>query len=431
MKNAVHEPPEGEQTRVDYKMVTFTLAGKDYGIDIMKVKEISKASKFTFVPNAAPFVRGVYNLRGDIISVIDLRTFFNLSSEDEEGGTPVNMIILRLDDHVLAVIVDTIEKVVGISSEAVQPPHPLFGDINIKYISGVVEHEKKLYVVLDVERIFGTVEEEEVQEERPQVEAVQTSLPEQPSMEPILRENVDIGFIEETLVTFMNFHPSGVNQEWIHERFRSWKSQRGDDVQLSNTADAQAFLAPFTSPHSQTYWSAEYMDGIASLLPEEKTGNLHVWNPGCGSGHESYSIATVLKKRYPQVNLKIIAQDHDLIKISTAPGLTVDPGVSSGFFDPFLVDGDGSRQFGKTIKDSILFEYHDINHEITLPRLDMVVMRDTISYLPADRQRRVFSAIGESMKSGGIMILGSHEVPLDRDNWTRVEASGFVAYKKN
>ena len=64
--------------KVDFKMVTFSLAGKEYGIDIMSVKEIAKAGRFTYVPNAAPFVRGVYNLRGEIISVIDLRIFFHL-----------------------------------------------------------------------------------------------------------------------------------------------------------------------------------------------------------------------------------------------------------------------------------------------------------------------------------------------------------------
>ena len=152
-----------EQNRIDFKMVTFTLSGKDYGIDIMKVKEISRASKFTFVPNAAPFVAGVYNLRGDIISVIDLRKFFNLplidsesEDKDQDALDTDDMIILLLDNNVLAVVVDSIDKVVGISSETVQPPHPIFGDINIKYISGVVENEGRLYVVLDVERIFSS-----------------------------------------------------------------------------------------------------------------------------------------------------------------------------------------------------------------------------------------------------------------------------------
>ena len=67
---------------IDYKMVTFSLAGKDYAIDIMKVKEIAKAGRFTFVPNTAGFVLGVYNLRGDIIPIVDLRLFFNIPVEE-------------------------------------------------------------------------------------------------------------------------------------------------------------------------------------------------------------------------------------------------------------------------------------------------------------------------------------------------------------
>ena len=63
---------------VDFKMVTFSLAGKDYAIDIMRVKEIAKAGNFTYVPNTSPFVLGVYNLRGDIIPIIDLRILFNI-----------------------------------------------------------------------------------------------------------------------------------------------------------------------------------------------------------------------------------------------------------------------------------------------------------------------------------------------------------------
>ncbi len=77
-------------TVIDFKMVTFSLAGKDYSVDIMYVKEIAKASRFTYVPNTMPFVLGVYNLRGDIIPIIDLRIFFknlceNLSFLDYHG----------------------------------------------------------------------------------------------------------------------------------------------------------------------------------------------------------------------------------------------------------------------------------------------------------------------------------------------------------
>ena len=145
---------------VDLKMITFSLAGKDYGVDIMNVKEIAKADKFTYVPNAASFVRGVYNLRGDIIPVIDLRNFFHLPSPKKEEETE-NMLILIIEDRVYGTIVDKIDKVVGINSEQVQPPHPIFGDINIKFINGVVEKEGELYIILDVIRIFSVSKDEE------------------------------------------------------------------------------------------------------------------------------------------------------------------------------------------------------------------------------------------------------------------------------
>ena len=77
VKSAAAEPAI-RADKVDFKMVTFSLAGKEYGVDIMSVKEIAKAARFTYVPNASTFVRGVYNLRGEIISVIDLRIFFHL-----------------------------------------------------------------------------------------------------------------------------------------------------------------------------------------------------------------------------------------------------------------------------------------------------------------------------------------------------------------
>ena len=139
----------------DYKMVTFSLGGRDYGINIMKVKEISKASRFTYVPNALPFVRGVYNLRGDIISIIDLRQMFNIPVTEKPKDGTEQMIILRLEENILGVIVDSIDKVVGVSSKSIQPPHPLFGDINIKFISGIVENDERLYIILDVEGIFA------------------------------------------------------------------------------------------------------------------------------------------------------------------------------------------------------------------------------------------------------------------------------------
>ncbi|MDR1748994.1 MAG: chemotaxis protein CheW, partial [Spirochaetaceae bacterium] len=158
-QNAAETRESGEKnevlTTIDFKMVTFSLAGKDYGVDIMNVKEIAKAGRFTYVPNTSPFVLGVYNLRGDIIPIIDLRLFFNIPIAERPDDELENMIIVTVAEQTFGVVVDAIDKVVGISSASVQPPHPLFGDINIKYIYGVVESNRRLYVLLDIERIFN------------------------------------------------------------------------------------------------------------------------------------------------------------------------------------------------------------------------------------------------------------------------------------
>ena len=150
-------------TIIDYKMVTFSLAGKDYAIDIMKVKEIAKAGRFTYVPNALPFVLGVYNLRGEIIPIVDLRLFFNIEVPEREYDAIENMLIVSVGDQIFGVVVDDIDKVVGIQKSTINPPHPLFGDINIKYIQGVVEVNNRLYILLDIERIFGSKQERSLQ----------------------------------------------------------------------------------------------------------------------------------------------------------------------------------------------------------------------------------------------------------------------------
>ena len=99
---------------VDFKMVTFSLAGKDYAIDIMKVKEIAKAGHFTYVPNTMPFVLGVHNLRGDIISIIDLRRFFNIEVPARSKDSLESMLVVNVGDQLFGVVVDVIDKVVGV-----------------------------------------------------------------------------------------------------------------------------------------------------------------------------------------------------------------------------------------------------------------------------------------------------------------------------
>ena len=233
---------------VDFKMVTFSLADKDYSIDIMHVKEIAKAGRFTFVPNTLPFVLGVYNLRGEIIPILDLRIFFNIEVPPRDENKLENMLILQVEDQKFGVVVDKIDKVIGVQKSSIQPPHPLFGDINIKYIDGVVESNNRLYVLLDITRIFSSKEAAEAPVpgapfEKPQkiVKQPQQAAPvpkaqaaavleggmvKSPSdiargisgdkgAEEDAASSVDIKFISESLLTYKNFTVSSVNSLFL------------------------------------------------------------------------------------------------------------------------------------------------------------------------------------------------------------------------
>src|SRR6056297_2357918 len=398
---------------IDYKMVTFSLAGKDYGIDIMKVKEISKAKRFTYVPNADPYVRGVYNLRGDIISIIDLRIMFNLPAPKQEENTFEDMIILRLDDYLIGVIVDSIDKVVGINSETIQPPHPIFGDINIKFIKGVVENEGRLYLILDVEKILGDTRRQEEAAPQPQLvkEPVRQIEAEQDEAEKA--GEADYAFVVENLHTFKNFHVTEYNRSWVRRRFEEWKqmrSQEGAEVQLQEEAEADRYLQSFYAPYSGGFWGGDYIGSVKEVVKQlQVQGNLMVWNPGCGSGYETYSLAVALRELFPNSQLKIWAHDNDLLNISTAPNLLFrSTDVPEDFLD-YTVEGKSGLQFNKEIRDAIFFEFHNVLHSNPFPDVDLVVARDLLSFQTEQDQKNMVQEFLEKLKPGGILIPGRNE----------------------
>ncbi|HSV56590.1 MAG TPA: chemotaxis protein CheW [Magnetospirillaceae bacterium] len=419
------ERPEEERksraAKVDFKMVTFSLGGKEYGIDIMNVKEIARANRFTYVPNTAPFVRGVYNMRGEIISVIDLREMFHLPVEKVEEGTPENLLILRVDDHVYGMIVDSIDKVVGISQSSIQPPHPIFGEINVRYIQGIVENEGKLYIILDIARIFDSnVGKDEVLALR------EASLPGSGAARVGSAAVLTSGFVKEELYSFRNFAVTALNEDWFRERYAEWERiRKGGDVQLHTAAEADAFLEGFLSPSTGALWEADYLEAFLALLPDTDARSLNVWNPGCGKGYETWSLACALRKRYPLARVKIWANDSDLLAISMAPNLVFDFAVVPEPYREYLVKGAGGHSFVQAVRDSIFFEFHDVLNTNPLPPMDLILCRDMLSFLAPLEQGRVLNDFREKLKGSGFLILGTNEKAAT-DSW-RQKGSGAVS----
>ncbi|WP_455383085.1 CheR family methyltransferase [Salinispira pacifica] len=431
-------------------MVTFSLGGKDYGIDIMKVKEIAKFVHFTYVPNCPPFVRGVYNLRGDIISVIDLRHMFNIpvpekpqSAAQGAGNRAESGLILRLESTLLGVVVDQIDKVVGIASSAIQPPHPIFADINIKYISGVVEHENRLYIILDVERILSR--EAQIETARPAITGdvdaeTLTPVPEREErLETVAAPSrpkegdVGFGFISETLATFAGFYVSPVNREWVTQRYKGWKVEHGTEAskgQLTSVDDATAFLQSFHSPATGRFWPEEYSREIEKLFPREQLRSVQVWNPGCAKGYESYSLCCLLRKHYPEARIKIWASDKDLLSISTAPNLVFPQHEVPSNCRDALVSGRNGYSFGSQIKDLIVFEYHDVLHDSGVPDVDIILARDLLSYMKPADQTALIEQFSEHLKSGGVLIVGTNERIPEEGDWRWAGDGHISAYIK-
>ncbi len=414
----------GRVENIDYKMVAFSLAGKDYSIDIMKVREISKVTHFTYVPNSLPYVRGVYNLRGDIISIIDLRTMFNLPSHKSKDNESDEIIILRLDDYLIGVIVDSIDKVVGISSSTIQPPHPIFGDINIKFIQGLVERDNRLYIILDVESIFGQdADDDEVKPSEYTSASKYTGSK---------SEELNMGFIVETLRTFSKFNVTDLNNKWVDTRFSEWKSIKGNnskDLQLHSEMDSEEFLSSFYSVDTGRFWSEEYRNTVSSFLDNNPQGTLRVWNPGCGKGYETYSIAALLSDKYNEASIKIWANDKDLMSISNAPNMVLDKQNLPEYMDKHIVPVNSKFQFSQKIKDIVLFEYHDITHPNTFPSVDIIVARDILSFLSYSEQLRMITEFQEKLVPGGLLIIGQNE-ELSGNDWKKLKSNNITAYRK-
>lgn len=145
-----------------FQLVTFELGEELYGVDIMDVKEIVKLQTVRPIPNAPYYVEGIFNLRSEIIPVINLHKRFHLKAKektDESDEFEGGFIILNIDGCKIGIIIDRIARVVQIQSDEVKPPPQMLTGIGTEYIHGVVRQETGGYlIILDLRRVFNSKE---------------------------------------------------------------------------------------------------------------------------------------------------------------------------------------------------------------------------------------------------------------------------------
>lgn len=143
------------------KYLTFTLAGEEYGIGILKIKEIIGMMPITSVPRTPEFVKGVINLRGKVIPVMDLRIRFGMEAVAYNERTCIIVVeVLSQSDSTvqMGIIVDAVSEVLNVKTEDMEDT-PDFGiNLNTKYIMGMAKCENNVKILLDIDRILSTNE---------------------------------------------------------------------------------------------------------------------------------------------------------------------------------------------------------------------------------------------------------------------------------
>lgn len=131
---------------------TFKLAQESYGVNVTQVLEVLRMTEIAPVPGAPPFVIGIINLRGNVITVVDTRTLFGLPKAEQTTNTRI--IVIELMDQVIGMLVDSVAEVIYLRQSEIERAPNVGTDESTKFIQGVSYHNEELIVLLDLNRMI-------------------------------------------------------------------------------------------------------------------------------------------------------------------------------------------------------------------------------------------------------------------------------------
>jgi purine-binding chemotaxis protein CheW len=138
--------------------LSFTLNNEHFAVNVSKVIEILEVPKITKVPKAPEYLKGVINLRGNVLPVIDTRVKFGMLAVENTIDTCVVVIEIDIDDEVLTVgaLVDSVKEVIEISEESIKPSPTIGTDYNPEFMEGIVKMDNDFLMILDIGKVFST-----------------------------------------------------------------------------------------------------------------------------------------------------------------------------------------------------------------------------------------------------------------------------------
>ena len=144
---------ELETVNDELKLIIFKLGREEYGMDILRVQEIKRMMGITRVPSTPPFIRGVINLRGSVLPVIDLRTRLGLA--ENELTEAARIIVVLVNDGIVGFIVDEVVEVTTINTQDVEAAQTLSSGLSADFITGIAKADNRLYIMLNPDAIVN------------------------------------------------------------------------------------------------------------------------------------------------------------------------------------------------------------------------------------------------------------------------------------
>ena len=143
-----------QDTKAGQEFLAFTMGQEEYGLDILKVQEIRGYEAVTTLANAPAHFKGVINLRGTIVPVIDMRIKFNLGTPTYDQFTIV--IVLNIAGNVMGIVVDSVSDVTTLASDQIRPPPQMGGAINTDYLIGLGTIDERMLILVDIDRLMSS-----------------------------------------------------------------------------------------------------------------------------------------------------------------------------------------------------------------------------------------------------------------------------------
>jgi purine-binding chemotaxis protein CheW len=138
------------------EILVFVIGAEEYGVDILKVQEIRGYEKVTPIPRAPAYLKGVVNLRGTIVPVVDMRVKFALPEPRYDASTVV--VVLRLEARVIGLVVDAVADVVQLATAEVKEAPRLGSIVDASYLLGLATRDERMILILDIEKFLSSGE---------------------------------------------------------------------------------------------------------------------------------------------------------------------------------------------------------------------------------------------------------------------------------